>query len=241
MRWKNFLNALLVGGMMWGCSNDPSGPGSGPTSPGGDLVQVVQPDPVGDPFGNRGPNWDITSMTLTRDAEAVTVVLEFSSNLIAPFTGDSNAMIGFVDFDTDQDTTTGDFSIVDAFRRDSGSTGMKKDYRVDFANLDADSMASVFNEEAIVQGKVKPVYQGKTVTLRIPRSMLGNDDGFLWASAIVGSIGSPTDFVPQQGHIELNDPNAGLVMRGRPVEATTASVTAPTEREAASAAPLAWR
>lgn len=239
MKWRNFLKALFAGSMMWACSNEPSGPSA---DPGRDSqVSVVQTDPLGDPFGNRGPNWDITSMTLTRDDEAVTVILEFSTNLIAPFTGDSNAMIGFVDFDTDQDTTTGDFSIVDEFRRDNGSTGMKKDYRVDFANLDADSLATVFNEEAIVQGKVKPVYIGKTVTMRVPRSMLGNDDGFLWAAAIVGSIASPTDFVPQNGHVELNDPTGSIKLRGRPAGIEPAGISSVGLRQAVSAAPHGWR
>jgi transposase len=54
-------------------------------------------------------------------------------------------------------------------------------------------------------GQVKPIFSGKKVTVRIPRSMLRDDDGFLNAAAIVGTQGSPTDIAPNRGHLELSD------------------------------------
>lgn len=203
---KRLVTALLFGGLIWGCSNDPAGPGIGQgPGPGTDVVSQTEADLTGDTFGNRGVQWDITGLTVTRDTEAVTVVLEFSTNLISPTSGDTNAMIGFVDFDTDQDSATGARTIVDQFRRDSGSTGMSTDFSVVLTNYRADSTVNVFDEEGIIMGQVKPIFSGKKVTVRIPRSMLRDDDGFLNAAAIVGTQGSPTDIAPNRGHLELSD------------------------------------
>ncbi|HSB54880.1 MAG TPA: hypothetical protein VLD58_11010, partial [Gemmatimonadales bacterium] len=147
---------------------------------------------------------DLTAMTVTRDTAGITVVLEFSTALVSPTSGDSNAMIAFVDLDTDQDSATGSVTTVDEFRRDGGSTGMGSDYHVALTGYDPDSSVAVNNALAGVTGRIKPEFSGNKVTLRIPRAMLGNDDGFLNAAAIVGTLASPTDFVPESGHLQLD-------------------------------------
>lgn len=204
---KRFVTALLFGGLIWGCSNDPSGPGSdpGPGSPGTGAVSKSETDLAGDTFGNRGVQWDITSLTVTRDTADITVVLEFSSNPISPATGDTNAMLGFVDLDTDKDPATGNPTTADEFRRDSGSTDMGSDFLIALSAYDAQLTVPVFDESGVILGRVKPIFSGKTVTVRFPRTLIGNDDGFLNAAAIVGTQGSPTDIAPNGGHLELSD------------------------------------
>ena len=39
--------------------------------------------------------------------------------------------------------------------------------------------------------------------VRVPRSMLGDDDGYVNAAAIVGIVGAPSDIVPAEGHLTL--------------------------------------
>jgi len=226
MIWKRFAAAVVVAGFLAGCAGDGSGPGEprpvepGPGGPGpGELTEKIT-DLSGDTFGNRGVQWDMTAMTITRDTAGITVVLEFSSALIAPTSGDSNAMIGFVDFDTDQDSAFGATTTVDEFRRDGGSTGMDSDFLLALTAYGPDSSVAVFGGAAGVTGRVKPVFAGSRVTIRVPRAMLGNDDGFLNAAAIVGTTGSPTDIIPETGHLQLGGAGPGSAGSIRGARAT---------------------
>lgn len=213
MSWRPMAGAvLLLSGLLGGCQSDGSGPN--PADPGLGQVTATIADPTGDTFGNRGVQWDLTALTVTRDTAGITVTIAFSSAPISPTGGDSNAMIAFVDFDTDQDSTTGSPTMTDEFRRDSGSTGMDSDFRVDLATFAADSTVTIFDASGAVTGHVTPVFSGKTVAFRIPHAMLGDDDGFLNAAAIVGTGASPTDIIPESGHLTVGPSQTGA--RGRP-------------------------
>jgi hypothetical protein len=161
-------------------------------------------DPIGDTFGDGDTKWDITAMTINRDASAITVRLEFASDVISPTSGDTTAMTGFVDFDTDQDSSTGIHNTIDGFRPPgAGSTGLGTDYQLKLRRYDSDSSVTVSDSHGEQTGRVKPVFDGKSVTIRIPLAMLGNDDGALDAAAIVGDLHRPSDIVPDNGHLTV--------------------------------------
>jgi hypothetical protein len=180
---------------------------------------VVASDPTGDTYGLNAVQWDITSFAVSRDANSITVTIDFTANILAPFNFDTTAMIAFVDFDVDQDSTTGFFSVVDANRPGAGSTGLGVDYELDLGFFESDSSFDVLDSLNNVTGTVRATYNGKRVTVTIPRSMLGNDDGFLNAAAIVGTYPEPTDIVPENGHASLS---ASPVAPYRPVAAGAA-------------------
>jgi hypothetical protein len=117
--------------------------------------------------------------------------------------GDTSAIIGFVEFDLDQNQVSGVESVVDHFRQDGGTTALGVDATVDFSIFASDSTVAVYDSLAHVTGRIKPVFSGKSITMRIPRALLQNDDGFVNAAAIIGAIHRPTDFVPQTGHLTL--------------------------------------
>jgi hypothetical protein len=58
------------------------------------------------------------------------------------------------------------------------------------------------------------VFAGRRITVRVPKLFLGDDDGFLNASAIVGTARRPTDIVPETGHLTLGDPGQPVSVRG---------------------------
>ena len=165
-------------------------------------------DPVGDMFGSGPITWDLTALTAARDSDAVTVGLELSRDIVSPLGGDTTAMVGFVDLDVDQDATTGGDGVVNEFRLDGGSSGLGVDYVLQLRHFDTDSTFVVTSWDGAVVGHVKPEFDGRRVTVRIPRAMLGDDDGFLNAAAIVGNVGHPTDFVPNAGHLTLGGGSA---------------------------------
>ena len=204
--------ALLCSAALSSCS-DSSGPHS--------SLTVRMADPTGDTYGFGSVLWDITAFTITRDTGGITLLLDFSQPVISPTSGDTTAMIGYVGFDLDQDSTTGPLSsTVDVFRNDGGSTGMGVEAELDLAGYALDSTVTVTDSTGTV-GRVKPVFNGNRVTVRIPHGLLHNDDGFLNAAAIVGNAHSPTDFVPNTGHLTVGSSKtvAGRRTAGASVQA----------------------
>jgi hypothetical protein len=43
--------------------------------------------------------------------------------------------------------------------------------------------------------------------------LMANDDGYLGAAAIIGSVHRPTDFAPQGGHLTLANPAQAVAAR----------------------------
>ena len=200
MRFLPSLATILVAGALISCGGDSLGPAPG-------AVRTRVTDPAGDTYGLDSVTWDLTDMIISRDTAAVTVQLDFSRTLVSPTSGDSNAMIAFVEFDTDQDSTTGFTSTVDDFRPNLGSTGIGAEFQLSLVSYGADGTVPVFNQFGVEVGRVKPVFSGKRVTVHIPRALLGGDDGFLNAASIAGTLNSPSDIIPETGHLEL-DPAA---------------------------------
>jgi hypothetical protein len=176
------------------------------TGDGAASATVV--DENGDTFPSSGVPWDLTALTIARDAGGITAHLDLSRDVIAPTSGDVSAVIGFLDLDLDQNPATGGIAVADEFRTDGGSTQLGVDARVDLSEFAGDFTVAVSDSHGIVVGRVRPVFDGRRITIRIPRALLGNDDGFLNAAAIVGSAGRPSDFVPNSGHLTLDGARA---------------------------------
>lgn len=209
------LLALLAFTLACGGSYDgPTAPATGNTGggggdpvPGNGLVTRMEADPIGDTFHNTGgKQWDLIAFTVSRDTGGVTAKLDFTANVLSPMSGDTTAIIGFVEFDLDQNLATGGESVVDHFRLDGGSTTLGVDATVDMSQFAADSTVAVYDSQTRVTGRIKPLFEGRSITIRVPRAMLQNDDGFLNAATIIGAIHRPTDFTPQVGHLTLDAP-----------------------------------
>jgi hypothetical protein len=192
---------LVAAGLVAACGGDATGPGNGPN-------RAHAGDPSGDTYQSAGKGWDLTGLTLVRDTGGITVTLDFSTTVVSLLSGDSDAVIAFVDFDTDQDSATGVVSTVDEFRPNSASTGMGVDYSLDLSRYELDSTVAVVDSLGTVMGQVRPVFSGKHIAVRIPFALLGGDDGNLAAAAIVGTLASPSDIVPETGHLSLGTATA---------------------------------
>jgi plastocyanin len=184
-----------------------------------DVQSATVADAAGDTFGSEGVRWDATAMTVSRDTDAVTVVLEFARAVISPMSGDTTAVIGVVDLDLDQNAETGNQSVADEFRLDGGSTEMGSEALINLTAFAADSSVEVRNVLRLPAGRVRPVFEGRRITVRVPRLLLGGDDGFVNATAIVGDRHRPTDIVPETGHLTLRGPTAAAAVRVAPARA----------------------
>jgi hypothetical protein len=201
-RWV--LATILIVAIALACG------GNGPYAPvmnDPDAITATVTDPIGDTFSLVAPLWDATRLTITRDAAGIVIVLDLSANAVSPVSGDEDALIAFVDLDLDQDATTGLKPVSDDHRPDGGSSGTRSDARVNLSVYGADSTVEVTGPHGLA-GRVKPVFEGRHVTVRVPRAMLDNDDGFLNATALVGNSTTPTDIIPEVGHLTLGPPAA---------------------------------
>jgi hypothetical protein len=174
----------------------------------GDPSTVSVADPIGDTFGLPGyVQWDVSAFTITRETDGITVRLDFANDLALPTPGDPNALVGLVELDLDQNKATGKLGYVDQLRTDGDSTGLGVDAALNLSNIAADSTLMVYNSGGSPTGKAKVTVGGRRLTIRVPSTLLGDDDGYLDAAVIVGNSGrSPTDLAPQAGHLALQPP-----------------------------------
>jgi hypothetical protein len=86
---------------------------------------------------------------------------------------------------------------------DGGATALGVERTIDISELAPDGSATVFGERGDSLGRLVPVYAGRTLTLRLGPELLGGDDGYVNAAAIVGTVGSASDVAPNAGNLSL--------------------------------------
>lgn len=184
-----FLTAIA--GALVHC-NDGLGPGT---------QSYVAADSTNDVFGAEAYQPDVVTLTIRRDNGGIDIIVAFTAAVRSAQVAGDSGIVGFIDLDTDQDSTTGEISAVDLFRPGAGTTGLGVDYQVRLS-YNTDSTVSIYYAVAGTEiGRVKPVFQGTRMSLRVPKALLGDDDGFLHAAAVVGTPVEPTDIVPNDRYL----------------------------------------
>ena len=231
---RSSCSVLVCSALLLGCGGSSTGSGNG-------TLTAKAVDPSGDTYGTLPVQWDLTALTLTRDTGGITFAIDFTSNVLAGVTGDSDAAYGEIDFDTDQSITTGTTSYVDVFG--PGSSGMGVDYVVDLFDYTPDSLVPVLRYNATDSTystvySFRPTFSGNRISGRIPLSALGNDDGFLDAAIIVGTLREPTDIAPNSGHLKVGGTGPAAPVMG--VVAERSIRNAATIRETPRHRAAAW-
>lgn len=201
-RRSSALLALMAFGVLAGCS------GSDPLLAPGEAAsrdEATTSDPLGDTFGSAPVPADLTEFALVRDATTLTARLEFSRHIVSPLTGDPEAPIAFLDLDVDQNPATGRRAVVDEYRLDGGATALGVEFGVDLSDFVPNGSVPVRDANGDEIGRVTPTYAGRTMTVRIPLALIG-DDGYVNAAVIVGASSRPSDLAPNVGHLTLNAP-----------------------------------
>lgn len=191
--------AMLVAACLTLSCGDSSGPS--------ETVSAFVNDPSGDQFGSDSVQPDLVKVTVTRDTGGVDIALDLTVNAISLLTDTIHGVGGYIDLDTDQDSTTGALTFTDIFGP-TGSTGMREEFYIEFVVYAVDSTVLVLDASDNVVGYVRPVFSGHRVSFRIPRSLLGNDDGFMNVAVTVGNNFEPTDIAPNSGHVKVGGTGA---------------------------------
>jgi hypothetical protein len=170
-------------------------------------------DPLKDTFGFGASPWDIVAFRMGRDGDDLAIAIEFTSDVVPPIGGNAGAVVAFVDVDLDQNVGTGRPSEIDHFRLDAGAAALGVERTIDISELAPDGSATVYGVRGEIVGRILPVYAGRTLTIRLSPELLGGDDGYVNAAAIVGSVGSASDVAPNTGHLSLLASNTSYARR----------------------------
>jgi hypothetical protein len=155
-------------------------------------------DPAGDTLRETETNLpkaiDLLSLRGDFKGDALILTATFSGPVTGGF-GAPNFLVGYFEFDIDDNVSTGGPYLSTVYGG-SGSLGM--DYRLTLYGSDA----GISNETTSQPPNPVPIqvtYSGNTVVLRVPMSLLGNDDGNFSLVGVFGTLDHATDLFPNSG------------------------------------------
>jgi hypothetical protein len=160
------------------------------------------PDPPDDSFFGFGigpVKHEITAVTGEGDATTFCLTVEFAGPVDPADAATDQSLAGFIDFDTDEDATTGFPSAADFFCPEPAGIGSE-------ATLDMFSVAGgtalLFTFKDVVP--VPVTFDASSFTAQIPLSALDGDNAFN-LTMILGTLGEPTDCAPNGASIHSPD------------------------------------
>ncbi len=183
---------------------------TGPTAvTGSAIVTVVPPktaelvDAVGDAFGPA--TFDVVSISTARTSTQLTITVLFDSTT-PPVLPAANAiagpgeLAGFIDFDLDESRTTGAASANATYCPCAPISAIGAELFVSLFQRNAAGNYDVISAATLADvGDAIPSVSGNALTLRIPLTDLGGDDGITNLSSVLGDFLGPTDCMPDEG------------------------------------------
>ncbi len=160
------------------------------------LCAKTQQDSANDTFGDNSVTVDLLSVETVMDAKYLYLSFGFVSPVLESDTGSTSDLCGYIDLDVDQDHSTGTEALCDSY---GGSTGMGMDYYIDFMPNAAWGTVALRDCNARYVGEVTATFDGTTVTLTLPLSMIGDEEGNIDYAAVFGDREEPDDIVPNTG------------------------------------------
>ncbi len=157
-------------------------------------------DPIGDTYGTGAVQHDITSFSAYYTATELIISVTFAGTISPGDSGQPDAVVGYIDFDTDQDPTTGMTSNVDG--NSPYTTGLGVDYFVDlFDYSSATGDTSVYDDTLTEVGRAPVSFTSNSFTVRVPLALLGGDDGIMNTATVLGTLPEATDACPNGDYI----------------------------------------
>ena len=159
-------------------------------------------DPVGDTLPGTRPGGaralDVSGVSGTISASEIVLRFEFTADVAPWSSARSNSVDGFVDFDVDENMSTGVPGAADEM---GGSSRMGADYYLSLRDANGGTAVALVNTSTRAYVAVPAQFAGKTLTVRVSRALLGETDGRFRLGGIVGNGQRPlTDFVPNDGN-----------------------------------------
>ena len=173
-------------------------------APDSGISSFVRTDPLGDTlsWGELGLPLapDLLSMASEFKRDSIIFTMTFSRPVTPASQYLASALGGAIEIDIDDNPNTGEESVSNYF-------GASANVGVDFgiSMFDATSTTALLfalqNPTDVQTFEVPATFSGTVVTVRIPMSLLDDDDGNYTAVSIFGTPDRPTDIAPNSGGI----------------------------------------
>jgi hypothetical protein len=159
-------------------------------------------DASGDAFGP-GPPYDVTRVSTSRTADTLTVTVALTTAPSIPAAGNVvgvGDLAGWICFDTDESIATGIPSASFYFCPTLPVVpAIGTEYWVSLFSVNTSGNYDVLETTGFTDvGDATPSVAGTTLTLTIPLTELGNDDGQTDMNAVFGDDVAPTDCAPDE-------------------------------------------
>lgn len=184
-------------------------------APDAGVVAFDLAEPVGDTLAEAkaGDPKGIDVVRIRGDFKRDTLLftLTFAAPVVAGAANAPNSVTGLIDLDLDDNAATGP----EPFSNEFGAKGTIGVERVLF--LGGPDPSSALITDGTSQMRIATTYVGNSVTMRIPMSLLGNDDGNFTFVGVMGTIDRPTDVFPNAGQIAVRRGTVVAGIRGSQV------------------------
>lgn len=138
---------------------------------------------------------DVLSIRGDFKRDSLIVTVSFVAPVAPAAPESSNSLLGFVEFDMDDNVATGESPLSNVF---GASASLGIDYAIDLFGSTSTS-STVVSVASGVETSVPASFSGSTVVVRIPMSVIGSDDGNFGLVGVIGTFDRPTDLFPNSG------------------------------------------
>jgi hypothetical protein len=171
------------------------------------IGQAVVTDPAGDGFATPAAEHstppDLVQVRAWVEAGQLQIKMWYTDFPESGVRGGEDALVGYVDLDTDQNPRTGTMPFTDRLRPGPGSTGLGAEFSVSL--FTTSDRFDVLDAAGNLVGTVRSRFAGNTVRMWIPLSLIG-DDGLVNLAVVVGTRLGPTDIAPDDGNLAMSPP-----------------------------------
>ena len=199
MRLRRFVPVLAVA--MVACDSEPTGPIGLP----GDF-QFSFSDPVGDtlppPANVFQRALDVRALAVGLTGDSILVRVDFTGPISRWSQMALNSIDGFIDFDFDDDASTGYPAATEEFGSVDAQMGVES-----YISLRDDGNGHLLRRDgqAAEWANVNVSFGERSITIRFARADVGETDGVFRVSAMIGGTNRwITDLVPSNGHHRIN-------------------------------------
>jgi hypothetical protein len=169
------------------------------------LSRLFVRDPIGDTMASPhavARAHDVLSIATTPRGDTLLVSVRFADS-VQPFSsGVRNAVLGIMDFDVDDDSSTGVPAVADGFGATAGIGAEWSLFLQDSAVTARDQRVALLDLATDEVHWIPGHFDGTLVTAHVPRALLGAG-ARLRMVGVFGSIERASDVVPNEGSVPI--------------------------------------
>ena len=177
----------------------------GSTNPKPARARFSANDPAGDTVDQASDDTIVSAIDVRRvsgytTADSLVLSLAIHGAIAAAGSGQPNSVAAIIELDIDQDPTTGIPAFLNPFGTDP-DLGVER--LIIVPSVASNTAAEVEDLVALSTSTYPVVYDGDSLTVRIPLTALTTIDAPIRLTAVVGTLQRPTDVVPNDGFLEI--------------------------------------